>query len=70
MTSAREYRHLALGQFDGDGHDAQMFFVCECGALSGRAAGNEKINPRFNLPLDQSSQRDFVKRTIAPKWSD
>ncbi len=39
-------------------------------AFAGCAAWNNEIDARLNLPLDQSSQRRFVKRTIASKRGD
>src|SRR5690349_19540302 len=47
-----------------------MLFVRECGAFARRAARHQKIDSRFDLPLDQRSQRGFIERTIALKWSD
>src|SRR5260370_20162218 len=66
----REDRYVALSQFDSDLHDAEMLLACECGALAGSAARNEKVDACLDLPLDQMAQRLFVERTVFPKWGN
>ncbi len=44
--------NFALGFFQRDRYDAQMFFLGQRGAFARGAAGHEKINPRFDLAAD------------------
>src|SRR5690242_3228101 len=63
-TRAAEDRHFPFGFFDGDGHDAQVLFVRQRGAFSGRPAGHQEVNPAGDLPADQLAQRSFIQRQI------
>src|SRR5713226_601518 len=47
-----------------------MLLVSQRGTFTGGPAGNQKIDPRLNLTLDQPVKRPFVQRTIAPEWCD
>src|SRR2546429_1641787 len=62
--------HLALAQFDGDLNDAKMLFVRKRGAFARGSTRNEEVDACLDLPLDQSSQCGFVKRTITTKRCD
>src|SRR6185437_4764928 len=48
--------------FERDLHHAKMLLPRERGALPGSAAGNEKIDPAFNLPPYQGAQGFLVQR--------
>src|ERR1700738_4975548 len=47
-----------------------MLFVRERWAFAGCSAGHQEIDARVDLTLNQISQRRFVKRAVAAKWSD
>ena len=55
--------------FDGGVDDVQPFVVGERGRLAGGAAGNKKIDSRFDLPRDQIAQGCVVDGAILMKGS-
>ena len=63
-SGPRDDGHTSGDDFDGQVDDAQPFIVSECGSLSGGAAGNQKIDARFDLPGDQIAQRSFIDRAV------
>ena len=58
---AGEHRHLALGFFERDLDDAQVFGAAQRGAFAGGAAGHQEIDPGVDLPAHQPAQRRFVE---------
>ena len=62
MVLAGASRVQAFSFFDGDLHDAQVLGARQRGALTGSAAGNQKVNACLDLTLDESAQSIFVQR--------
>ena len=64
-AGAGEDGHLALGLFDRDLDDAEVLVAGERRALAGGAAGDQKIDARFDLAAHQPAQSRFVQRAVA-----
>jgi hypothetical protein len=68
--SAGDDGDAASGDFDGCVDDVQPFVVRERGRFTGRAAGNEEIDARVDLPCDQVAQGRVVERAILMERSN
>ena len=67
-AGAGEDRNFALGDFESEFDDAEMFGVGERGAFTGGAAGDEEVDARVDLALDERAEGGFVERAVGAKW--
>ena len=67
-AGAGEDRDLALGDFEGELNDAEMLGMRERGAFPGGAAGDEEVDARVELALDERAESGFVERAVGAKW--
>ena len=52
---ARDHRNAAVGALHAEAHNLLVLRVAQGGALAGGAAGNQRIDAGFNLPVDQAA---------------
>src|SRR5579859_1251350 len=69
-ASARKNWNSSLRQLDGSFYDPKVLLMRQRGTFSRCPAGNQKIDPRLNLTLNQPVQRPLVQRTIVTERSD
>src|SRR5260221_1621935 len=67
-ASAGENRHFALGYFESELDNTEMLGVGERGAFAGGPAGDEEVDARVNLALDESADGGFVEGAVGAEW--
>src|ERR1700723_2832221 len=61
--------HASSDHFNRDVDDPQPLVMRQGGSFAGGAAGNQKVNPRLDLPCQQVAQGGFVDGTVLTEGS-